>query len=85
MENLLLVYLFIINIISFIAMFIDKQRAINHKWRISEYTLMSLAIVGGSFGSIFGMYIFRHKTKKIKFKIGIPFIIFIQILFIKSF
>ena len=84
MENLLLVYLLIINIISFICMFIDKQRAINHKWRISEYTLMSLAIVGGSLGIISGMYIFRHKTKKAKFKIGIPFIILIQFLFLKS-
>lgn len=85
MENLLLVYLFIINIISFICMFIDKQRAINHKWRISEYTLISLAIVGGSLGSMLGMYIFRHKTKKVKFKMGIPFIIFIQLLFLRQF
>ncbi len=82
MENLLLVYLLIINIISFICMFTDKQRAIKHKWRISEYTLICLAIVGGSFGILLGMYTFRHKTKKSKFKIGIPFIIFIQILFL---
>ena len=85
MENLLLVYLLIINIISFICMFIDKQRAIKHKWRISEYTLISLATVGGSFGILSGMYTFRHKTKKAKFKIGIPFIILIQFLFLKSF
>jgi len=63
-------------------MFIDKQRAIKHKWRISEYTLISLAIIGGSLGILFGMYTFRHKTKKSKFKIGIPFIMFIQFLFL---
>lgn len=82
MENLLLVYLLIISIISFICMFIDKQRAVKHKWRISEYTLISLAIIGGSFGILCGMYTFRHKTKKSKFKIGIPIIIFIQFLFL---
>lgn len=85
MENLLLLYLFIINIISFICIFVDKQRAINHKWRISEYTLIFLAIIGGSLGSISGMYIFRHKTKKAKFKMGIPIIILIQFLFLQSF
>ncbi|MDK2585226.1 DUF1294 domain-containing protein [Romboutsia sedimentorum] len=82
MKNLSIFYIFIINIISFIFMFIDKQKAIKHKWRISEYTLMLLAALGGSIGTLGAMYTFRHKTKKLKFKIGVPFIIIIQFLFL---
>jgi uncharacterized membrane protein YsdA (DUF1294 family) len=63
-------------------MFIDKQKAIKHKWRISEYTLILLAALGGSIGTLSAMYTFRHKTKKLKFKIGVPFIIIIQLLFL---
>lgn len=82
MKNLLIFYIFIINVISFIFMFIDKQKAIKHQWRISEYTLMLLAALGGSIGTIGAMYTFRHKTQKLKFKIGVPFIIIIQFLFL---
>ena len=67
-------YLIIINIISFIICYIDKKRAINNEYRISEYTLISLSIIGGCYGFLLGMYIFHHKTKKIKFKILIPII-----------
>ncbi|MGL5328270.1 MAG: DUF1294 domain-containing protein [Peptostreptococcaceae bacterium] len=77
--TLLLIYLFIINIISYTAMYIDKQKAINNKYRISENTLISLSLIGGSIGTLSGMYNFRHKTQKPKFKIGIPLIILIQI------
>lgn len=64
-------------------MYIDKRKAIENKWRVSESTLISIAIIGGSLGSLLGMYTFRHKTKHIKFTIGIPFIMLIQfILFI---
>jgi uncharacterized membrane protein YsdA (DUF1294 family) len=62
-------------------MFIDKQKAIKHQWRISEYTLMLLAALGGSIGTLGAMYTFRHKTQKLKFKIGVPFITIIQFLF----
>jgi uncharacterized membrane protein YsdA (DUF1294 family) len=62
-------------------MFIDKQKAIKHQWRISEYTLMLLAALGGSIGTLSAMYTFRHKTQKLKFKIGVPFITIIQFLF----
>ncbi|WP_413927014.1 DUF1294 domain-containing protein [Clostridioides sp. ZZV15-6383] len=50
--------------------------------RIKEATLISIAVVGGSIGSIIGMYSFRHKTKHIKFTFGIPFIIFLQLLLV---
>ena len=67
-------YLIIINIISFIICYIDKKKAINNEYRISEHTLILLSILGGCYGFLFGMYIFHHKTKKIKFKIFIPII-----------
>ena len=57
-----IIYLIIINIIAFIAMYIDKKRAKMGKWRIKEYTLFILALIGGSIGAIAGMYTFRHKT-----------------------
>lgn len=79
MNNYILIYLLIINVIAFISMYIDKQRAINHKWRIKEATLFGLAILGGSIGSHLGMKTFRHKTKHLKFTFGIPFIILCQI------
>ncbi|HBF4162456.1 TPA: DUF1294 domain-containing protein, partial [Clostridioides difficile] len=53
-----------------------------HKWRIKEATLMYIAVIGGSIGSMIGMYSFRHKTKHIKFTFGIPFIIFLQFLLV---
>lgn len=61
-------------------MFLDKQKAKKHKWRIPENTLMFIAIIGGSIGSIIGMQTFRHKTKHIKFKFGIPIILILQII-----
>lgn len=61
-------------------MFLDKQKAKKHKWRIPENTLMFVAIIGGSIGSFIGMQTFRHKTKHIKFKFGIPFILIMQII-----
>lgn len=73
-------YLLVINIYSFIVMVLDKWKAKNKAYRISENTLLLNAILGGSFGSILGMYIFHHKTKKKKFFIGIPIIIILQIL-----
>lgn len=61
-------------------MFIDKEKAKRHKWRISENTLIFISILGGSIGSIIGMHLFRHKTKHMKFKLGLPVILIIQII-----
>ncbi|WP_288222255.1 DUF1294 domain-containing protein [uncultured Clostridium sp.] len=80
MKKFIIYYLLIINIISFIIIFIDKQKAIKRQWRIKESTLFLLSIIGGSLGTILGMYIFRHKTKHLKFTLGIPLIIIIQII-----
>lgn len=79
MSNLIYIYFIIINIIGFYFMYIDKRKAIKNEWRISESTLISIAIIGGSLGSLLGIYTFRHKTKHPKFTIGIPFIILLQI------
>lgn len=68
----LLIYLLAINLISFIAYGIDKRKAIKNKWRIKEATLLGLSFIGGSIGALMGMIIFHHKTKKPRFKIGVP-------------
>lgn len=77
-----IIYLIIINIITFAAMGIDKKRAKFGKWRISEYTLFILVLLGGGIGGIAGMYVFRHKTKKTRFVIGFPMILIFEIFII---
>ena len=67
-----LIYVIIINIIAFAAMGYDKRKAKRHQWRVSENTLMLLALLMGAAGSFAGMYTFRHKTKHMKFVIGVP-------------
>lgn len=62
-----MIYLISINIISFILIFIDKQKAIRKEWRIKEKTFILLSLIGGCFGTLIGMHIFHHKTKKLKF------------------
>ncbi|MDX5750962.1 DUF1294 domain-containing protein, partial [Clostridioides difficile] len=59
MKNFILIYFIVINSIAFFSMYIDKKRAIRNEWRIKEATLMSIAVIGGSIGSIIGMYSFR--------------------------
>ncbi|MEH7455410.1 DUF1294 domain-containing protein [Gottfriedia acidiceleris] len=71
-------YLVIVNIVSFVIMGIDKSRAKRKAWRIPERILFLFAIIGGSIGSILGMYYFKHKTKHPKFVFGYWIILFIQ-------
>lgn len=75
----IIIYLFVINIITFLAMGIDKWKAKRNHWRIKEKTLLILVFLGGGIGGISGMYLFRHKTKKAQFYIGFPTIIIFQI------
>ena len=74
-----LIYLLLINALGFLLMLIDKWKAKHNRWRIPEATLMSVAALGGSVGSLLGMYTFRHKTRHIKFTVGIPLILTVQI------
>lgn len=85
MQNTYLtIYLIMINIATFITYGADKARARKHQWRISEKTLLLLALLGGSLGAYGGMLTFRHKTQKPLFKIGVPLIILLQAaLFVK--
>lgn len=80
MLKFIFIYFFIINFTGFLIMFIDKSRAKHKEWRIPEKTLMGISAIGGSIGMLFGMHIFHHKTKHIKFTIGVPLILIIQII-----
>ncbi|NFE73211.1 DUF1294 domain-containing protein [Clostridium botulinum] len=78
MIKIVLIYLLFINFIGFSIMLVDKKRAIHKEWRVPEKNLIGISIIGGSIGMILGMFTFRHKTKHLKFLLGIPIIIIIQ-------
>ena len=75
----LFVYLLIVNAAGFALMLADKYKARKNLWRVPEATLMGVAVLGGSIGSLLGMYTVRHKTKHPKFTVGIPVILALQI------
>lgn len=79
LEKFLISYLLFINLLSSAFIFHDKRAAKLNKQRIRERTLFILAILGGSLGIFFSMLIFHHKTRKLKFMIGIPFILILQL------
>ena len=72
-------YLLLINAAAFMLMLVDKRKARKNRWRIPERTLILSAAFGGSIGALLGMYTFRHKTKHLKFTLGIPAILIAQI------
>ena len=78
----LIIFLLTINIIAFFLYGIDKKKAIDGKFRISEATLITLAVIGGAFGAFLGMKVFHHKTKKKKFTFTVPVFVLIWSLFI---
>ena len=78
-EHLVLLYLIIINAAAFLLMLADKLKAKRGVWRIPEATLLGVAAIGGSIGALAGMYTFRHKTRHMKFTLGIPLILIAQI------
>jgi uncharacterized membrane protein YsdA (DUF1294 family) len=78
--NYFTLYLFIVNALGFLLMLIDKQKARKGRWRIPEKTLFLTAAIGGSVGSLLGMYTFRHKTKHLSFTLGMPAILIAQLL-----
>ena len=79
---MLLYYIVGVNILTFFVYGIDKWRAKKGKWRISEATLLLLAVIGGSIGAWLGIKVWHHKTMHKKFKYGIPAILIIQIILI---
>ena len=72
-------YLLAINALSFSLYGIDKYKAKKNQWRISEATLLMMAVIGGSIGAWAGMRLWHHKTMHQKFKYGIPIIIIMQV------
>ena len=75
-------YLILVNALTFLLMLIDKQKAKRGAWRIPEATLLGVAAMGGSIGGILGMRLFRHKTRHLKFSLGLPLILAAQIVLI---
>ena len=78
-------YLIIVNIWGYNQMRLDKQYAKSKKRRIPEKNLFMIAIIGGSLGSIIGMYKYRHKTKHSTFVVGMPMILIVQIVLLYKF
>ena len=76
----IIIYFLVINIIGFFIMFIDKQKAKKGAWRIPEKTIFIITALGGGIGTIAGMYTFRHKTQKLQFVVGLPFITILEII-----
>jgi len=79
MANALLYYLIVINVVTFLVYGIDKWKAKQGSWRISEATLLILAAIGGSIGALLGMKVWHHKTMHKKFKYGVPLILLAHI------
>lgn len=82
MNNYIIAYLIVINLTSFILFALDKKRSLRRKWRIPESTLIFVSLMGGAVGSLLGMKLFKHKTKKLKFTILVPISLIINILLI---
>ncbi len=72
-------YLILINAIELFLMHHDKKQAQKHCWRIPEVLLMFICLLGGSLGGTLGMFLFRHKTRKPLFSIGMPVMLIVQI------
>ena len=74
------IYIVSINALALVLMLMDKYKAKKNLWRIPEATLLGIAAIGGSLGAIVGMRLFHHKTKHLKFAIGLPILLVIHIL-----
>lgn len=81
-EQLILACLVVINVVTFFTYGIDKWKARHSKWRISEATLLGLAVIGGSIGAWLGMKVWHHKTLHQKFRYGIPLILAAQVVIV---
>lgn len=77
---IIIVYIVLMNLVSFALMGIDKYKAKRKTWRIPEATLFLFALFGGSIGSILGMFTFHHKTRHWYFRFGLPLILIVQLI-----
>jgi len=73
------------NVITFALMGIDKSKAVKKRQRISESALLLCALLLGAFGSTVGMFFFHHKTRKAKFRIGMPLCLIVNIVILYYF
>lgn len=71
-------YVLVLNFIAILLMGLDKRRSRRGAWRIPERTLFLVAFLGGSPGAIFGMLFFRHKTRHLRFMLGLPMVLIVQ-------
>ena len=78
-QKIIVIYLIVINMVTFFIYGVDKWKAMRSKWRISEAMLLGLAVIGGSIGAWLGMKVWHHKTMHKKFKYGLPLILLAQI------
>ncbi|RNI15974.1 DUF1294 domain-containing protein [Methanohalophilus sp. RSK] len=79
LEQLVVAYIGLASLFSFVIMGIDKRKAVKGAYRISEKFLFTCAFAGGSVGILTGMYVFKHKVRRWKFKVGIPAILILEI------
>lgn len=80
MKNILLCYLLVLNIGTFALFGMDKWKAVHRKWRIREAVLLGCSMFGGAAGGLLAMYLFRHKTHKARFRIGVPVMLAVQVI-----
>ena len=80
LSKVLVFYYAAINIVLLILMGVDKAKAKKNKWRVKEATLIVCALLGGGTGGFVGMKLFHHKTRKLQFTIGLPFITILEII-----
>lgn len=78
MDQALTVYILAVSLLTWILFGLDKWKAIHGKWRIRESTLLGLSFIGGAVGGLAGMYLFRHKIRKMRFRIGVPLMFLVQ-------
>lgn len=74
-----LAYFISLSLVLLFLMYNDKQKAIKNEWRISEKTLLTVAVLGGACGGVLGMYLFRHKTQHNLFAFGFPLLAAVQV------
>ena len=77
--EILSLYLLVMNALGLLLMIRDKQQAIKRGRRIPEFNLIMVAALGGSLGCLLGMYIMHHKTRHLRFTVGVPVMLFIHV------